>query len=171
METTNRNNHELISDYYTKLSSKILGFISSRIEVKEDAENLAQDVWVRLLSCGKELTESTISSFIYTIARNLINDYLRRMYLSMGIQDTLISGMDDMEISPEHAICARDLAAFEMKRVECLPPQRRTIYKMSRYEECNVEEIAEALQLSLRTVENHLRMGRRDVRSFISAIA
>lgn len=171
METTYRSNHELIEDCYTKMSSKILGYISSRIEIEEDAENLAQDVWVRLLSCGKALSESTISSYIYTVARNLINDYLRRHYLAMGVQDTLIAGMDDMEISPEHDICARDLAAFEMKRVECLPPQRRTIYKMSRFDEQNLEEIADTLQLSLRTVENHLRLGRRDVREFIAAIA
>lgn len=42
---------------------------------------------------------------------------------------------------------------------------------MSRYEEKSVGDIADELSLSLRTVENHLRMGRRDVREYIAAIA
>ncbi len=40
---------------------------------------------------------------------------------------------------------------------------------MSRYEEKSVEDIASELSLSFRTVENHLRLGRRDVRQYMSA--
>jgi RNA polymerase sigma-70 factor (ECF subfamily) len=38
---------------------------------------------------------------------------------------------------------------------------------MTRYEELPVSDIADRLQLSVRTVENHLRMGRKDVRDFM----
>ena len=39
---------------------------------------------------------------------------------------------------------------------------------MSRYDDKSVDDIAGELSLSFRTVENHLRMGRRDVRAFMS---
>jgi RNA polymerase ECF-type sigma factor len=41
---------------------------------------------------------------------------------------------------------------------------------MSRYEEKTTEEIADYLALSKKTVENHLRLGRRDVRQYMAAI-
>ena len=42
---------------------------------------------------------------------------------------------------------------------------------MSRYDGLSIDEISEATNLSGRTIENHLRMGRRDVRQYIVAIA
>ena len=42
---------------------------------------------------------------------------------------------------------------------------------MSRYDDMPVSDISERLSLSARTVENHLRLGRSDIRSYMSAIA
>jgi len=42
---------------------------------------------------------------------------------------------------------------------------------MSRFQERSVEDIAGEMKLSFRTVENHLRLGRRDIRDYMSAIA
>ncbi len=106
---------------------------------------------------------------IYTIASNLIIDYLRRYYRSRKADDELRRGADETDHSVESRLLARDMAQAEQRRVECLPRQRRIIYVMSRYEEKSVEDIASELSLSFRTVENHLRLGRRDVRQYMSA--
>ena len=118
-----------------------------------------------------ELNEETLLSFLYTIARNQVNDYLRHLYIAQDVHSDLLNGANIYAQDMESEVSARDLALKERVRVECLPPQRRIIYMMSRYDEKSVEEISDALNLSTRTVENHLRLGRRDIRSFVSAIA
>lgn len=157
---------------YTRYSERLLNFISTRVSNREDAENLAQDVWLRILENGKEVCEQTASSYLHTVASNLVNDYLRRLYVRTGTRDELERMYSEAAaLTPAQEYEALELARFEAARVECLPPQRRTIYIMSRFEDMAVAEIAETLSLSFRTVENHLRMGRRDVRDFLSAIA
>ncbi len=172
MENVHHLNHALIERSYVELFDKVLRYINSRVNNVWDAENLTQDVWVRLLSYPRELSADTVTQFIFTVARNLVNDYLRRLCSEREWQDETVSGMESaVAPSPESEVAARDLERFELIRVECLPQQRRIIYMMSRYEEKTPADIAAELSLSFRTVENHLRLGRRDVREYIAAIA
>lgn len=55
----------------------------------------------------------------------------------------------------------------EQKAVTQLPAQRRKVYELTRFEENSASDIAVMLNLSQRTVENHLRMGREEVRKYI----
>lgn len=161
----------IIASTYTRLSGRVQSYISTRVNDSFEAENLTQDVWLRLLECDAELEESGVVSLIFTIAHNLVNDYLRRIYRFRGACDEMALSAQGEIFDAEAEIFARDIAACERSFVECLPPQRRTIYIMNRYDDMNVADIAGELDLSSRTVENHLRLGRRDVRSYISAIA
>lgn len=173
MENCGFSNEAIIEKSYVELHNKILHFISSRINNVWDAENLAQDVWLRLLTYGSPLEAKTITSFIYTVARNLVNDYLRHRVEECEMCDQSLTSSSTIcgQPSPEEIYAALEIAQFEQRHVECLPPKRRIIYVMSRYEDKSVPDIAAELSLSTRTVENHLRMGRHDIRQFISAIA
>lgn len=164
-------NADLVAQSYAANYEKLLRYISQRVNDVADAENIAQDVWLKLLECEKELNKETLTSFLYTIARNQVNDYLRHLYIAQDVHADLLNGANIYAQDMESEVSARDLALKERVRVECLPPQRRIIYMMSRYDEKSVDEISDALNLSTRTVENHLRLGRRDIRSFVSAIA
>lgn len=173
MKTPATTREELITESYLENYDRVLRYISVRVNDIFDAENLAQDVWMRLLESGAELSEDTLTPLIYTIARNLVNDYLRRLYRRQCMHGEMPSPDSESVAcaSAESEIVARDLAQLEERMVETLPTQRRTIYIMSRYEEKSVDDIATELSLSFRTVENHLRLGRKDVRGFMSAIA
>lgn len=162
-----------VAEAYTTHHSRVLRYIQSRINNVWDAENLAQDVWVKVITNGRELQPLTIIPYLYTIARNLVNDYLRRLYSASMSHDDYIMEVngDYTDDSLEAELSARELAGLEQRRVECLPPMRRTIYIMSRYDDMAVDDISARLDLSKRTVENHLRLGRKDIRTFLSNIA
>lgn len=172
MKDSDKNNNGLIIDkLYRENSERIYKFIISRIGNEEEAENLSQDVWVKLMTV-KELKEETAVPYIFRIATNLINDYFRGLYARMGAEEDLKDQFSDVEsVTPEHRMAAAQLAEFELNRVECLPQQRRIIYIMSRFEDKSVADISAELALSHRTVENHLRLGRHDVRNYMTAIA
>lgn len=172
MKTSDTEERRLISRLYTAYYVQILNYISSRVNDVQIGEDLTQDVWMRVLQTETPISESGALSYLYTIARNIVNDYLRSYYTRQHAQDEIKEYQKEEDtINAEHEMIAADLALFERKRVERLPAQRRIIYTMCRYEEKSVADIAEELALSFRTVENHLRLGRKDVREYMTAIA
>ena len=113
------------------------------------------------------ICEETIRFFIFTIARNLVNDYLRRYYKRQEITSYIYDHRTATSNEIESQIIANDLLSCEQYKLSLLPPQRRTIYTMNRFENKNVTEISSELNLSVRTVENPLFIGLKSVRVFM----
>lgn len=113
------------------------------------------------------LRPDTVKFFIYTISRNLVNDYLRRFYKKQEISSYMYDHAETCTNDAESRIISDDLAALEQRKLSVLPTQRRKIYTMSRFEDKSIADISSELNLSHRTVENHLRIGRHEVREYI----
>ena len=74
-------NHALITDYYISHRDELLAFVSSRLGRSDFAEDIVQNVFLKLLTTDKMISEVTLPSLVYTIARNLIktNRLLKHM--------------------------------------------------------------------------------------------
>ena len=112
------------------------------------------------------LRPDTVKYFLFTIARNIVIDYIRRYYKKQEIDGYLYDTMSASTNETEEKIIGDDLMAMERMRLATMPKQRRLIYTLNRFEGKASPEIAGELNLSCRTVENHLLIGRRDMREF-----
>ena len=157
METTAYTSDNIITRSYEEYHQVILNYITYRIAHRYEAEDLTQDVFVRLMD---------YKHFLFTIARNLVTDYIRRYYKKQEIDSYLYDFTVTSSNDTEEKIIADDLMAMERTRLAAMPEQRRLIYTLNRFEDKSSPEIASELELSCRTVENHLFLGRRDMRDF-----
>lgn len=162
-----KKSYNLVAAAFNDYKSQLLGYINHRINNPDDAEDLVQDTFVRLLECGKMLRDDTVKSFIFTIANNLVVDYLRRYYKKQEIASYMMESAISVVRSAESDVIAGDLRKHEVLKMSALPIQRKRIYYMSRFMDMSVDEISEKLSLSRRTVENHLFIGRKEVREYI----
>ena len=153
--------YSIIEEAYKEYYPVIYRYVRCRIRCKYEVEDLVQDVFMRLLDYDNMLQKSTIQSFLFTIARNLVIDYLRCYYKK---QEMILCAYENFI----EEIIAKDLLIIERLRLSAFPQQRRKIYSMSRFEEKTLCEISEELQLSKSTVENHLFIGRKVMRNYIS---
>lgn len=158
---------QLIADSYERYRSSVYLYIYRKVNNKEEAEDLSQDVFVRLMDYKQMLRPDTVKFFIYAISRNLVNDYLRRYYKKQEVTSYIYDVVKVAHDEVESGVVANDLLACEKNRVALLPQQRRKIYVMSRFEDKSVTDISEELNLSRRTVENHLFIGRKEVREYL----
>ncbi len=167
MENRIKLSDRLITEYYEEYRQSVFFYICRRIENRSDAEDLTQDAFLRLLEYRMMIRRDTLKYFLFTIVRNLLNDYLRRYYKRQEIDRYLYDTLPVTTVEPESRMVADEIRKLESRRVSALPEQRRKVYIMSRFQDKSAEDIAEELKLSQRTVENHLFISRREVREFI----
>lgn len=159
--------YQMVAESYKTYRHQVYVFIRCRIHDDEEAEDLVQDTFLRLLDHLPMLRVDTIQHFIFTIARNLVFDYLRRHYKKQEIDAYLIDTLPTASSDTESRIIADDLRHLEWKVVTSLSPQRRKVYELSRYHDRSAADISTVLHLSVRTVENHLLTGRKEVRTYL----
>ena len=157
----------LISDSYKEYYSSVCSYINYRINNWETARDLSQDVFLRLIDYKQMLRPDTVKYFIFTIARNLLNDYLRRYYKKQEITSYIYDHSITYTNETESLIIAKELSLLEKHKLEMLSDQRRKVYTMNRFEDKSIPEISSELSISPRTVENHLFVSRKVVRDFI----
>ena len=108
-----------------------------------------------------------LDAYLFRIARNAVFRHIERSLLFQNYQSWQTS--DD---HPEHCETEAELDAKELEliiaiAVERMPAQRKKIYRMSREQGLSNEKIARELNISKRTVENHLTQALADIRKIL----
>lgn len=157
----------LVSQSYIDYHTAINNYIKNRINDAEDAADLSQDVYLRLLDNKSMLRPETVKSFLFTIARNIVIDYIRRHSRKQEVSANMYEFTKEYTDSIESQIYASELLTLENGMMMTLPKQRKLIYFMDRFEEKSADEISCELQISKRTVESHLFSSRKTIREYI----
>ena len=112
MENPTMTSTQLVADSYASYHRSVYLYIYYRINSKEEAEDLSQDVFLRLMDYKKMLRPDTVKYFIHTIARNLVNDYLRRHYKKQEITSYMYEHAVTYTNETESQIIAKDLLSL-----------------------------------------------------------
>lgn len=158
---------QLVADSYKSYHHSVYLYIYYKIGKDEEAKDLSQDVFLRLMDYKQILRPETVKHFIFAICRNLVTDYLRRFYKAQEVTSYLFDRIPTCTNEVESQIIANNLLTCEWERANQLPEQRRKIYIMSRFENKSSADIAAQLGISSRTVENHLFISRKEIREYI----
>ena len=121
METTAYTSDNIITRSYEEYHQVILNYITYRIAHRYEAEDLTQDVFVRLMDYKQMLRPDTVKYFLFTIARNLVTDYIRRYYKKQEIDSYLYDFTVTSSNDTEEKIIADDLMAMERTRLAAMP--------------------------------------------------
>ena len=161
--------HSIIAEYYTECYDELKAFVASRLqgdEVAEQAEDIVQNVFVRLLRMDKMITRITLPCLVYTTARNLLCDYWRRRQHQDKFEHTIRTtnwqnkSIDDVET----LYSAHEMEVMLEKSIARLPEQQARVYRLNVYDGMQVTEIAQVLSLKYKNAEYNLGMARKSVR-------
>jgi RNA polymerase sigma-70 factor (ECF subfamily) len=152
----------LFNDFYSKLYYFVLEFIPLR----DIAENIVQDTLVTLWNKRNQLKDdSNLTSYLFTVAKNNSLKKLRdKKYSQKLFSNTMDVGELDLNVETlstvDTSVCAfMDIEQIIQETLASLPPQCRKVFELSRFQEMKNREIAEELNISIKTVEKHISKG------------
>lgn len=146
---------------------RLVAFYAGFVHDDEVARDMAQDLFFNLWTNRERLSAvRSFSSYLYQMARNALYNYYdhslvcekydaEQLFRPLAVENT------------EELLFANELQALIDLKVEQMPPQRRLVFRMSRVEGLNNDEIASNLNISKRTVENHLTAALSDLRRML----
>lgn len=149
---------------------KVKSFAFRLLLSEADAEDVAQDIFIKLLDMPHIWQGNTDNEapYLYAITRNHVFNLIKRRSVERKYQDHLINeNFNFEEYGIEENLYAKELNLIATYVVEQMPEQRRNIYKMSRIEGKSSAEIAEDLNLSKRTVEHHIYLALNELKKYL----
>ena len=147
-------------------SPKLFGFALKYFRNETDAEELVQEVFVKVWENRQTLkSELSFKSYLFTIALNQIRKHFNKKATSLRYLESL---QHDPELSENQAV-QNDDYEFALHQiyliVEKMPPRRREIFMKSKLEGKSSKEIAAELNISAGTVDNQVSEALRFIRA------
>ena len=131
-----------------------------------------QEVFVSLWEKRGQVDPSlNFDNYIFTISYNSIRKFFRKKLIETKVVDHLVKNSPEIIDSVEGTVIYNELLDIANKTIETLPPKRKTVYKLSRQEGMKIKEIAEKLNISTRTAENHLAKALKYLKEELSGIS
>ena len=159
---------ELVDRY----QSRLIGFVYRTVGDRERAEDLVQEVFIRVYRHLHRFdTTKKFSTWVYTIASNLAKNELRNrsrsplvLYQSLrprGEEDQRPLQFEDARSRPDDMFAGRHLRELVDAAVATLAPHHREVFVMRELEGRSYEEIAQLTRCNLGTVKSRLNRARR----------
>ena len=154
--------------YYDSL----LAYAYKKVNDWAVAEDLVQDVFVALWMRKDTVDFSeSIKPYLYKAVYHRSLNYLssHREYLDVSTDDVeRVLHKDMILYNQQDSLLMKEVSEVIVRFVDTLPPQCQKVFKLSRMDNLKNREIAERLQISEKTVEDHIRKALKELRFYLN---
>lgn len=141
--------------------------LTSMCGYQDAAKDAAQEAFVRLWSRRGEWNPTgTAQGLLYRIARNLVLDSQKGKRVREAYASDEGNAPTSIPTPLDEAVAGSLQQDFE-QALATLPPRRREVFRLSRFGGLSHNEIATAMDMSRRTVANHMSLALNDLRTLL----
>lgn len=162
MENIDRQNEMKFQRFFIANFPKVKNFAQMLLKSEAEAEDVAQDVFCKLwlqpeiwLDNDKEL-----DGYIFIMTRNIILNIFKHQQIEQEYQEEAFDKAILYELTDREEILNnvyyKELLMIVQLTLEKMPKRRRLIFELSRFRGLSHKEIAEKLDVSIRTIEHQI---------------
>jgi len=156
---------ERIATLCRELDGALRRFLLRRVRSAADADDLAQEVYLRIARHPNLDEVECLQAFVFQTALNLVRDRSRRCYTrslagAVPIETVRLEACDDPSAS---AMFAQEVE-FVIERLRRMPEKRRDALLLHRLEDRSYAQIASSMNVSVSMVEKHISAALADIR-------
>lgn len=140
---------------WNKFKEDLLGFIKARVNNKDIAEDLLQEVFVKIHSKANTLSEGDkLAAWVYQITRNTITDYYRKTDRHVFKDSVEVNFPEDITyLNKDLLLCLKPF-------IEELPEKYRDALLQTSFEDKSQKEYAEENGLSYSAAKSRIQRAR-----------
>jgi RNA polymerase sigma-70 factor (ECF subfamily) len=149
---------QAVSALFREHNRTLVRFLESRLQNTQEAREIAQEAYVRLLELGRTGAVGFLRSYLFRIASNLAIDRLRSRSAHRRIDATLIEPVEELvdRAGVEGRVFAEDEMKVFWRSLEELPEHYRQSFVLSRLHALSTADIAHRLGRSDRMVRRYI---------------
>ncbi len=161
---------ELFKTYFKPLTAFAFKFINDI----DDAKSIVHDVFMKLWEKRDDIDLSkSVKSYLYTSVNNKSLNYIRD-HKKFNREEFVLENQSSKTPNIEEELTSSEVQKKIDRCLNSLNPKVKRIFEMSRYEDKKYKEIAEEMNLSIKTVEAHmttaLKALRENLKEYLTVI-
>lgn len=137
----------------------------------DTAKELVQDVFLSLYLRKNDLqTISSLKSYLFTALKNKIYNHYHKQLSKQKYEKSVSNNLKVVTNNLHDDYEAKELKQLLDEKINELPPQCKKVFLMSREEQLSQREIAEQLNISINTVDQHMQKALRILRASVGGM-
>lgn len=151
---------------YLHFGKKLIQFAVSLVRSKEIAEELVEDVFVKLWGNRNNLTEiESLTVYLYVAVKNRSLNSLsqKAKELITAPFDYLDTTLDEFASDPYDIMITSEMMASMQQAIDELPPRCKMIFKLIREDGLKYKEVADILNISVNTIDVQMAIAVRKI--------
>lgn len=166
VERLSSGDHEAFKSLYDYYAPRLYRYVYSSLRNHEDSREIVQNVFTKLwVIRSKVKGDTSFQSFLFTIARNLLFNFVKSKYYTCILSSYEIDELvDDGSAFDLHHLDS-DLVDQINEIIKLLPEKRREIFLLNKFYGLTYREIADKLNISENTVDTQIRRSLSLLRS------
>ncbi|RYU97039.1 RNA polymerase sigma factor [Emticicia agri] len=149
-------NETAFEEIYNRYWYKLFGVAYHEVGTKEEAEELVHDLFESLWNRRQVSIIKHLSSYLVVSIKHLSTNYIKSQITHRKFQEYLIFNQIQQSYSTDEIVHFTDLSKAVEEAMKKLPEKSSEIFKLSRFENQSVKDIASKMNLSEKAVEYHL---------------
>ena len=161
-------NQKAFKEFFDKHYSDLYRFMRSRGMSHDEAKDLIQKAFVMIWEKRDGIDETkSLRSYLFTIAYTRM---LNHVEYQSKFKDEVIPGNHSEDNSTRNSLDYKELIQVIRKIISDMPEKRGMVFDLCFMQEFTYKETADALNVSPKTVENHMALAFKDLRARLTQI-
>lgn len=153
---------------FNKYRKEVYAYSLSIVKVETYAEEIVQEVFLKIWLKHKELNESlSFRAYLIVITKNMSLKVLKKAVREREMRDQVFFRSQKTFEPVYNKFRSKELDDIKEKAISKLPPRRKLIFELSRTKGMSYEEISAELNISINTVKSQMNKALVSIRAFL----
>lgn len=153
---------------YRHYHQKVYGFAFQVLKDQAQAEELVQEVFMKLWMRREHLAEvHNFGAYLAVFCRNETLNAIKKSTIQQKHYQVVQTIRSELDCNTEDAIRLHETQKLLGRAVERLSPQQQNVYKLLNADGLKLHDVAKRLNITPSTAKTHLKLALKNIRSFL----